>query len=68
MLTTSPGVHVALATDREDDTPTHLLVRVVHDDGSAMHWPMSAAETRIFAAGLLDYADKIDAAIDAANN
>ena len=60
---TDPGVHLALATDRDEDIPTHVIVRVVHEDGSAFRWPMNASETRHFAAGLLDCADAIDTAL-----
>jgi len=64
MLDTGPGVHLALATDRDEDVPTHVLVKVAHGDGASMKWPMTAAETRRFAAALLDYADAIDEALE----
>jgi hypothetical protein len=58
----SRGVHLALATTLEEDVPTHVLVRVVHEDGSSFRWPMTPEETRKFCAALLDYADVIDEA------
>ncbi len=54
------GIHIALATTLDEDIPTHMIIRAVHEDGSALSWAMSASEARQFAAAILDHADVID--------
>ena len=66
MLKTDPGVHIALATSEDEDIPTHIIVKVVDEDGRAMRFPMTPSETRGFCASLLEAADGIDRAWDTA--
>ena len=64
MAEQKPGVYLSLGTTLEEDIATQVIVKSVTEDGSALRWPMSATETRQFAAALLDYADAIDKAND----
>ncbi|MBA3244899.1 MAG: hypothetical protein H0T61_06945 [Actinobacteria bacterium] len=54
------GIHVALGTNLDEDVPTHVIVKIVSEEGHSIRWAMDAPQTRQLCAGLLDLADQLD--------